>query len=55
MNTSVMKKLGIAFIGSGDIANLHAEAIDELADAELVGLWNRTAEKGIAKDEQFGC
>ena len=50
-----MNKLGIAFIGSGDIANLHAEAINELADAELVGLWNRTAEKGIAKAEQFGC
>ena len=50
-----MKKLGIAFIGSGDIANLHAEAINELADAELVGLWNRTAEKGITKAEQYGC
>ena len=50
-----MKKLGIAFIGAGDIANLHAEAINELADANLVGLWNRTADKGIAKAEQFGC
>ena len=50
-----MNKLGIAFIGSGDIANLHAEAINELADAELVGLWNRTAEKGITKAEQYGC
>ena len=50
-----MKKLGIAFIGSGDIANLHAEAIDELAGADLVGLWNRTADKGIEKAKQFGC
>ena len=50
-----MKKLGIALIGAGDIANLHAEAINELEDADLIGLWNRTAEKGIAKAKQFGC
>lgn len=50
-----MKKLGIAFIGAGDIANLHAEAITELEEADLIGLWNRTAEKGMAKAEQFGC
>jgi predicted dehydrogenase len=50
-----MKKLGVAFIGAGDIANLHAEAINDLAGAELVGLWNRTPEKGKAKAKQFGC
>lgn len=50
-----MKTIGIGFIGAGDIANLHAEAIDNLADAELVGLWNRTPEKGKAKATQFGC
>ena len=50
-----MKKLGIALIGAGDIANLHAEAINELASCELIGLWNRTADKGIKKAEQFGC
>ncbi|MFT6370396.1 MAG: putative dehydrogenase, partial [Maribacter sp.] len=50
-----MKKLGVAFIGAGDIANLHAEAINDLAGAELVGLWNRTPEKGQAKAKQFGC
>ena len=50
-----MKKLGIALIGAGDISNLHAEAINDLEDAELIGLWNRTPEKGMAKAEQFGC
>ena len=50
-----MKKLGIALIGAGDIANLHAEAINELASCELIGLWNRTADKGTAKAKQFGC
>lgn len=50
-----MKTLGIGFIGAGDIANLHAEAINNLVGAELIGLWNRTPEKGKAKAEQFGC
>lgn len=50
-----MKKLGIALIGAGDIANLHAEAVNELDDADLIGLWNRTPEKGMAKAKQFGC
>jgi len=50
-----MKKLGIAFIGSGDIADLHAEAIHALPGAQLTGLWNRTAEKGKTKAKQYGC
>ncbi len=50
-----MKTLGIAFIGAGDIANLHAEAINAMPGAELIGLWNRTPEKGDAKAEQYGC
>ncbi len=50
-----MKTLGIAFIGAGDIANLHAEAINELPGADLIGLWNRTAEKGVAKAKEYGC
>ncbi len=50
-----MNTIGIGFIGAGDIANLHAEAINDLAGAALIGLWNRTSEKGKAKAEQFGC
>ncbi len=50
-----MKTLGIAFIGAGDIANLHAEAINTLPGAELIGLWNRTPEKGVIKAQQYGC
>ena len=33
-----MKTIGIGFIGAGDIANLHAEAINSLPGAQLVGL-----------------
>lgn len=50
-----MKKIGIGFIGAGDIANLHTEAINGMDNAELVGLWNRTFEKGQIKASQFGC
>src|SRR5680860_1437536 len=50
-----MKSIGIGLIGAGDIADLHAEAINGLAGAELIGLWNRTAEKGQAKAKKFGC
>ncbi len=50
-----MKKLGVAFIGAGDIANLHAEAINSMPNAELIGLWNRTPEKGATKAKRYGC
>ncbi|MFH6604399.1 Gfo/Idh/MocA family protein [Maribacter algicola] len=50
-----MKTYGIGFIGAGDIANLHAEAINRLPGAELIGLWNRTPEKAQARASVFGC
>lgn len=50
-----MKTIGIAFIGAGDIADLHAEAINNMAGAELIGLWNRTHGKGASKAIRFGC
>lgn len=50
-----MKSIGVGFIGAGDIANLHAEAINSMPGAELIGLWNRTSEKGKVKAELFGC
>ena len=50
-----MKTIGIAFIGAGDIADLHAEAINNMVGAELIGLWNRTHGKGASKALRFGC
>ncbi|MDL5512011.1 Gfo/Idh/MocA family oxidoreductase [Arenibacter sp. M-2] len=50
-----MKDIGIGFIGAGDIADLHAEAINSLPGTQLVGLWNRTFEKGAKKAKKFGC
>lgn len=50
-----MDTIKIGFIGAGDIADVHAEAIQSLAGAKLVGLWNRTSEKGVLKAKKFGC
>lgn len=50
-----MRTIKIGFLGSGDVADLHAEAINTLPGAELKGLWNRTAEKGKLKAAQYGC
>ena len=50
-----MKEMKVAFIGAGDISNLHAEAVANVAGATLKGLWNRTREKAEAKAAEFGC
>lgn len=42
-------------LGAGDVADLHAEAINSLPGAELTGLWNRTPEKGAIKAVKYGC
>ena len=48
------KKIGIGFIGAGEISILHAIALREIPNAKLIGLWNRTTETAIrrAKEEQ---
>lgn len=50
-----MRTIKIGLLGSGDVADLHAEAINSLPGAELAGLWNRTVEKGKIKAAQYGC
>jgi len=50
-----METINIGFIGAGDIADLHAKAINDLSGANLVGLWNRTSSKAQLKAKQFGC
>ncbi len=50
-----MKTIKIGLLGAGDVADLHAEAINSLEGAELVGLWNRTPEKGALKAAKYGC
>jgi predicted dehydrogenase len=50
-----MKTTGIAFLGAGDVSSLHAEGVRQCADAKLVGLWNRSPDRGAERAAQFGC
>ncbi len=47
--------LGIGFIGAGEISILHGKALREIRNAELVGLWNRTAERAIKRAREEEC
>ena len=48
-------KTRIAFLGAGDISLLHAQAIADCPDAELVGLWSIDDELNREKAQHFGC
>ena len=45
----------IAFLGAGDISLLHADAIERLPGAELVGLWSIDEDLNREKADRFGC
>lgn len=49
-----MKPFRIAFLGAGEVANRHGEAVDGCADAELAGIWNRTRAKAEDKVARYG-
>jgi predicted dehydrogenase len=52
-----MKKtqLGVGFIGAGDVSILHGNAVSRNPEARLVGIWNRTRERGLERARQFNC
>ena len=50
-----MRTIKIGFLGAGDIADLHAEAVNSLPGAELKGLWNWKPEQGKIKASKYGC
>ena len=47
--------IGVGFIGAGDIAVLHAKAVERTPGAKLVGLWNRGQERANERAKEFGC
>ncbi len=52
----MQKKIyGIAIVGTGAIADIHALAIEEIENAKLVGVYNRSADKGKNFAEKYGC
>lgn len=50
-----MKTIRIGFLGAGDVADLHAEAVNSLPGTELKGLWDWRPEKGKVKAALYGC
>jgi predicted dehydrogenase len=47
--------IGFAVIGTGMIAEVHAQAIKDTPDARLVAVWTRSAEKRNEFAHRFGC
>jgi predicted dehydrogenase len=47
--------LGIGFLGTGDVSILHARAVAACPDARLVGVWNRSPERGRQRAAEYGC
>jgi len=50
-----MDTIKIGFLGAGDVADLHAQAVINLPGAELKGLWSWKPEQGKVKAAQYGC
>ena len=50
-----MDTIKIGFLGAGDVADLHAEAVNSLLGTELKGLWSWKHEEGKVKAAQYGC
>ena len=50
-NTTV----GVGMLGAGEMSYVHANAIREIQNVKLVGLWNRTPEKATKRAEEENC
>ncbi len=49
-----MEKLRTAIIGTGKVAHLHAEALQQAPSSQFVAVWNRTFERAQAFAEPYG-
>ncbi|HVP18926.1 MAG TPA: Gfo/Idh/MocA family oxidoreductase [Spirochaetia bacterium] len=48
-------KLGIGFLGAGEVSVLHGRALREIEGAVLVGLWNRTEATAVRRAREENC
>ncbi len=51
----MINPVGFAIVGTGMIAEVHAQAIRDTPEARLVAVWTRAAEKRQAFAERYGC
>ena len=54
-NLDPNQPLGVAFLGAGDVSELHAAAVRSCAGAALRGVWHLDPEQGAAKAARYGC
>ncbi len=50
-----VKTIGVGFIGAGDIATLHAKAINSQAGTELIGIYDHDADRTLERSKRFKC
>ena len=50
-----MTPIGFAIVGTGMIAEVHAQAIKDTPEARLAAVWTRSAEKRNEFAQRFGC
>ena len=48
-------KVGIGFLGAGEVSVLHGRALRQIENARLVGLWNRTGSTAARRADEEGC
>jgi predicted dehydrogenase len=48
-------RLGVGFLGAGEVSVLHGRALRQIEDAELVGLWNRTESTAVRRAGEEAC
>lgn len=46
---------GFAIIGTGSIADIHAAAISQIAEAKLIGVYNRSIDKAVSFAQRHDC
>ena len=49
------KVIKAAFLGAGDIADLHAAGVRACPQAELTGIYDIDTQKAAGKAQQYGC
>jgi len=49
------KQVGFAIIGTGSIAGIHAQAISEIKNATLLGVFSKTKEKASVFAQSYNC
>ncbi len=49
------RPVGIGFIGAGEVSLLHAQALRCIPEARLIGLWNRSPERGEERAHMYQC